>query len=172
MSYKLEYIWLDGYQPEPNLRSKTKVVSSEPGDPSDCPEWGFDGSSTEQAAGDDSDCLLKPVRLAPDPARRDGFLVLCEVLSADTTPHSTNIRSTFEDDEDFWFGFEQEYTLMLNGLPLGFPADGYPGPQGPYYCSVGTDNWTAQTAGTSEATLEVTDDGPDGSPALKLTVTE
>ncbi|HJN17979.1 MAG TPA: carbohydrate binding domain-containing protein [Armatimonadota bacterium] len=38
--------------------------------------------------------------------------------------------------------------------------------------SVGTDNWTAQTAGTSEATLEVTDDGPDGSPALKLTVTE
>ena len=141
MSYKLEYIWLDGCQPEPRIRGKTKIVDSEPSDPSDCPEWGFDGSSTEQAAGDDSDCLLRPVRLARDPARSgDGFLVLCEVYSADDTPHPSNVRSTFEDDDDFWFGFEQEYTLMLNGLPLGFPTDGYPGPQGPYYCSVGTGN--------------------------------
>ena len=69
MSYKLEYIWLDGYKPEASLRSKTKIVSSEPGSPSDCPEWSFDGSSTEQAAGDSSDCLLKPVRMVPDPAR-------------------------------------------------------------------------------------------------------
>jgi len=140
MSFKLEYIWLDGYSPEPNLRSKTKIVSSEPAGPSDCPEWGFDGSSTEQAAGDNSDCLLRPVRMVPDPARRDGFLVLCEVYGADDSPHETNMRSTFEDDDDFWFGFEQEYTLMVDGLPLGFPADGFPGPQGPYYCSVGIDN--------------------------------
>ena len=140
MSYKLEYIWLDGCQPEPHIRGKTKIVESEPSDPSDCPEWGFDGSSTEQASGDNSDCLLKPVRLVPDSARRNGFLVLCEVYSADDTPHPSNVRATFEDDDDFWFGFEQEYTLMLNGLPLGFPTDGYPGPQGPYYCSVGIDN--------------------------------
>ena len=142
MSYKLEYIWLDGYQPEPHLRSKTKVVSEEPSDPSDCPDWGFDGSSTEQADGDDSDCLLKPVRLVPDPARRNGFLVLCEVYSADDTPHSSNIRATFEDDDDFWFGFEQEYTIIDpdTGRPLGFPKEGFPAPQGPYYTSVGTQN--------------------------------
>ena len=140
MSYKLEYIWLDGYKPEASLRSKTKIVSSEPGSPSDCPEWSFDGSSTEQAAGDSSDCLLKPVRMVPDPARKNGFLVLCEVLNAAGEVHPSNVRGTFEDDSDFWFGFEQEYTIMDDGLPLGFPKGGYPGPQGPYYCSVGTNN--------------------------------
>ena len=67
MGYKLEYIWLDGYKPEPSLRSKTKIVNSEPSDVSDCPEWSFDGSSTEQAEGSSSDCLLKPVRMVPDP---------------------------------------------------------------------------------------------------------
>ena len=111
MSYKLEYIWLDGYTPEPSLRSKTKIVDSEPGSPSDCPEWAFDGSSTEQAEGHSSDCLLKPVRMVPDPDRRDASLVLCEVLNPDGSPHASNIRGTFEDDEDFWFGFEQEYFL-------------------------------------------------------------
>ena len=140
MSYKLEYIWLDGYTPEPSLRSKTKIVDSEPGSPSDCPEWAFDGSSTEQAEGHSSDCLLKPVRMVPDPDRRDASLVLCEVLNPDGSPHASNIRGTFEDDEDFWFGFEQEYTIMDGERPLGFPPDGYPGPQGPYYCSVGTGN--------------------------------
>jgi glutamine synthetase len=140
MSYKLEYIWLDGYQPESNLRSKTKIVSSEPSSPEDCPEWSFDGSSTEQAAGDSSDCILKPVRMVPDPARKNAFLVMCEVMSADGSVHPTNARGQFEDDADFWFGFEQEYVLMLDGFPLGFPKDGYPGPQGPYYCSVGHKN--------------------------------
>ena len=140
MPTKLEYIWLDGYQPEPSLRSKTKIVSSEPSDPSDCPEWSFDGSSTEQAEGGSSDCLLKPVRIVPDPGRKDAFLVMTEVLTADGSVHPSNFRGTFQDDSDFWFGFEQEYTLMYNSLPLGFPQGGYPGPQGPYYCSVGTEN--------------------------------
>ena len=140
MSVKLEYIWLDGYKPEASLRSKTKIVKSEPSGPSDCPDWSFDGSSTEQAEGNSSDCLLKPVRMVPDPARENGFLVLCEVLDADGNVHPTNRRGGFEDDTDFWFGFEQEYTIMSGNLPLGFPAGGYPGPQGPYYCSVGTNN--------------------------------
>lgn len=140
MSYKLEYIWLDGYTPEASLRSKTKVVSSEPSSPEDCPEWSFDGSSTEQAEGSSSDCLLKPVRLIGDPQRNNASLVMCEVLNADGSVHASNGRGLFEDDDDLWLGFEQEYTIMQNGRPLGFPTDGYPGPQGPYYCSVGIDN--------------------------------
>ncbi|MFO0914000.1 MAG: glutamine synthetase beta-grasp domain-containing protein [Pirellulales bacterium] len=140
MSYKLEYIWLDGHTPEPNLRSKTKVVSSEPSKPEDCPMWSFDGSSTEQAEGRSSDCLLKPVRLAPDPCRKNAFLVMTEVLTPDGKPHPTNTRALYEDDGELWLGFEQEYTIMVNGRPMGFPPGGFPGPQGPYYCSVGTDN--------------------------------
>jgi len=139
-SYKLEYIWLDGNLPEPSLRSKTKIVRSEPGSPEDCPAWSFDGSSTMQAEGGSSDCILKPVRIVRDVARHNGYLVMCEVLDADGKAHITNTRAKFEDDEDFWFGFEQEYTIMDGTKPLGFPKDGYPGPQGPYYCSVGADN--------------------------------
>jgi glutamine synthetase len=105
--------------------------------------WSFDGSSTEQAEGNSSDCLLKPVALFPDPARNDGWLVMTEVLSADGTPHESNGRATIDDDDDdFWFGFEQEYFLWdpETNLPLGFPANGYPRSQGPYYCSVGAKN--------------------------------
>ena len=140
MSYKLEYIWLDGYTPEPSLRSKTKVVGSEPASFEDCPEWSFDGSSTEQAEGSSSDCLLKPVKMILDPQRNNASLVLCEVLNADGSVHASNGRGTFEDDTDLWLGFEQEYTIMQGAKPLGFPPEGYPGPQGPYYCSVGIDN--------------------------------
>lgn len=140
MSYKLEYLWLDGYKPEPNLRSKTKIVDSEPKSPQDCPGWNFDGSSTQQAEGHSSDCLLKPVRIVRDPIRKNASLVMCEVLSPDGSVHPSNVRGSFEDDSDLWLGFEQEYTLTQDGRPLGFPKDGYPGPQGPYYCSVGTKN--------------------------------
>ena len=139
-SYKLEYVWLDGHRPEPNLRSKTKIVNSLPASAEDCPEWSFDGSSTEQAEGKSSDCLLQPVRMIPDPDRINAFLVMCEVLDSTGAPHPSNTRARFEDDEDFWFGFEQEYTVMKGAKPLGFPEDGYPGPQGPYYCSVGINN--------------------------------
>ena len=105
--------------------------------------WSFDGSSTEQAEGGSSDCLLKPVALFPDPARVDGYLVMTEVLNSDGSPHESNGRATIEDDDnDFWFGFEQEYFLWdpETSLPLGFPTNGYPRPQGPFYCSVGAQN--------------------------------
>ncbi len=139
--YKLEYIWLDGYQPEPNLRSKTKIVESADFPTlAELPEWSFDGSSTEQAEGSSSDCLLKPVKIVPDSQRTNAALVMCEVYSADNTPHPSNTRALFEDDADFWFGFEQEYTIMEGNAPLGFPSGGYPGPQGPYYCSAGHRN--------------------------------
>ncbi|MCE7068453.1 glutamine synthetase beta-grasp domain-containing protein [Dyadobacter sp. CY326] len=140
---KLEYIWLDGYKPTQSLRSKTKIENDFSGKLEDCAMWSFDGSSTEQAPGGSSDCLLKPVYIIPDPQRKNGFLVMCEVLNSDGTPHESNGRALIEDgDNDFWFGFEQEYFLWDNetNKPLGFPANGYPAPQGPYYCSVGASN--------------------------------
>lgn len=142
---KLEYIWLDGYLPTQNMRSKTKMVSSTgfSGLLSDCPVWCFDGSSTQQAEGGSSDCLLKPVAIFPDATRENAYLVMCEVMNPDGTPHPSNARATITDeDEDFWFGFEQEYFIMdkKTMLPLGFPPGGFPGPQGRYYCSVGALN--------------------------------
>ena len=142
---KLEYIWLDGYEPTQSLRSKTKIVDNFSGDLADAPIWSFDGSSTEQADGSSSDCLLKPVAVFPDPDRfgGDGWLIMSEVLSADGTAHPSNGRATIDDDDDdFWFGFEQEYTIIdpETNLPLGFPKGGFPAPQGPYYTSVGTQN--------------------------------
>ncbi len=137
---KLEYIWLDGSKPTQGLRSKTKVVEDFSGKLKDVPVWSFDGSSTEQAPGGSSDLLLKPVAVFTDPGRKHGYLVMTEVMNANGTPHSTNGRATINDsDDDFWFGFEQEYCIWDNetSKPIGFPAGGFPGPQGPYYCSVG-----------------------------------
>ncbi len=140
---KLEYIWLDGYKPTANLRSKTKVEEHEnfQGTLDEIGMWSFDGSSTQQAEGGSSDCLLKPVAIYPDPARRNGYLVMTEVLNADGSAHESNGRATIDDDDnDFWFGFEQEYFLWdpETNLPLGFPRDQTP--QGQFYCSVGGKN--------------------------------
>lgn len=140
---KLEYIWLDGYKPTQSLRSKTKVVSDFSGKLEDCEDWCFDGSSTQQAPGGSSDCILKPVFICLDPQRSNGYLVMCEVMSPDGKAHESNGRATIDDDDDdFWFGFEQEYFLWdpETNKPLGFPANGFPAPQGPYYCSVGVTN--------------------------------
>ena len=136
--YKLEYIWLDGYMPVPNLRGKTliKEYDSFP-TLEDLPDWGFDGSSTMQADGSNSDCILKPIRVFVDPARKNGALVLCEVMNPDGTPHASNKRATILDDDGTWFGFEQEYFFYKDGRPLGFPEHGYPEPQGKYYTGVG-----------------------------------
>ena len=142
---KLEYIWLDGYKPTQNLRSKTKVEDHDDfqGTLEELKNWSFDGSSTRQASGDSSDCVLVPVAIYPDPARVNGYLVMTEVMNADGTAHESNARATIDDvDNDFWFGFEQEYFIMdtKTQLPLGFPVGGYPGPQGMYYCSIGGRN--------------------------------
>ena len=138
---KLEYIWLDGSEPTQSMRSKTMVRKDFSGKLDDCPMWNFDGSSTNQADGSSSDCLLKPVAIFPDPDRNSGYLVMCEVMNADGSPHDTNGRATImEDDDDFWFGFEQEYFLWdpETNLPFGFPRDHTP--QGQFYCSVGAKN--------------------------------
>jgi glutamine synthetase len=140
--YKLEYLWLDGYTPVPNIRSKTQIkeFSSFP-KLSELPIWGFDGSSTQQAEGKSSDCKLHPVAVYPDTTRKNGALVMCEVyMPDDKTPHPSNTRATVLDDPDAWFGFEQEYFFYQDGRPLGFPESGYPAPQGTYYTGVGYSN--------------------------------
>jgi glutamine synthetase len=136
--YKLEYVWLDGYEPIANLRSKTLIKDFE-NFPTleELPDWGFDGSSTKQAEGKSSDCVLKPVACYPDTTRNNGVLVMCEVMNPDGTPHPTNSRATIIDDPGTWFGFEQEYFLFKDGKPMGFPKEGYPEPQGKYYTGVG-----------------------------------
>ena len=130
--FKLEYIWLDGYEPVPNLRGKTKIVEFDRFPTlEELPLWGFDGSSTRQADGSDSDCVLKPVALFPDPARTNGVLVMCEVLLPDGTPHPSNSRATIPDDPDTWFGFEQEYFFYVEGAPARLPGGRrLPGPAG------------------------------------------
>ena len=129
MSYQAEYIWIDGTEPSPLLRSKTKIVA----DGKEPPIWGFDGSSTNQAEGSDSDCVLQPVFVCPDPLRGgDNKLVMCEVLLTDMSPHPTNTRrACAEAAEKYakfepWFGIEQEYTFFQYGRPLGGPRPGSP----------------------------------------------
>ena len=138
--HKLEYLWLDGCNPT-QIRSKTKIVKYFGREGGEAPIWGFDGSSTEQAKGHSSDCVLKPVRVYPNPFDDESSIVLCEVWNPDDTPHSTNTRreleETLEDlesDIDEWVGFEQEYTLYENGWPYGWPPLDEPAPQGDYYC--------------------------------------
>ena len=157
MAFKAEYIWIDGTEPSPSLRSKTKVLA----DGSDLPIWGFDGSSTNQAPGANSDCVLRPVYSCPDPiSGGDNKLVMCEVLLPDMSPHPTNNRaacaevaSKFENQES-WFGIEQEFTLFeADGKqPLGFPEGGFPEAQGPYYCSVGANHNFGRDVSEAHAT--------------------
>src|SRR5271165_4844320 len=104
--YKLEYIWLDGYKPVPNIRGKTLVKDFESFPALEqLPNWGFDGSSTQQAEGHNSDCVLNAVARYLDRPVKIVAIVLCEFLPAALTPHSTNMRATILDDPETWFGF-------------------------------------------------------------------
>ena len=143
MTYRAEYLWIDGAVPTASIRTKTKIVAHD----EEPPIWGFDGSSTNQATGDNSDVVLRPVFTCPDPVRGgDNILVLCEtLLTADLSPHPTNTRSLAKAAYDKYggqeplYGLEQEYTLLdaTTRWPAGFPPSGFPAPQGPYYCAVG-----------------------------------
>ncbi len=147
MIKQAEYLWLDGREPTQRLRSKTRIINEFGENPelSSFPQWSFDGSSTYQSPGTNSDLLLKPVNFVKDPIRGEGnFLVMCEVLNEDGTPHESNrraqLRETLEKGANKlepWFGFEQEYVLFDGIRPLGWPENGYPPPQGPFYCGVG-----------------------------------
>ena len=149
----LEYIWIGGHE---ELRSKTKVMHDEKDSmhlkdskkATDFPEWNYDGSSTDQASGEDSEIVLKPAAIFKDPFRENGQLVLCETFTPDGNPHSTNKRNNAVEifnsnlDAKPWYGLEQEY-FILDGKtkqPLGYFGDDKTAPQGQYYCSVGTEN--------------------------------
>lgn len=154
----LEYIWLDGYahnneRPHDvaNVRSKIKIFHGNITDISSIPRWSFDGSSTMQATGNRSDCILNPVYFVKypiiDKANNDTYIVLCEVLNADGTPHASNTRAALAAVEnkfahtEMWFALEQEYAIYdkYGENPYLWPEKGYPAPQGRYYCGVGAD---------------------------------
>jgi len=160
-----EYIWIGGTGTD--LRSKTRVLDFVPSSPSDLPIWNYDGSSTGQAPGHDSEVIIKPCAIFKDPFRGgNNILVMCDTyqplndgslkpLEVEShTPtfgvHGSNARyaalQIFENPAvksvKPWFGIEQEYTLFEADkvTPLGWPKGGFPGPQGPYYCGVGVEN--------------------------------
>lgn len=139
------YVWIDG---KGGLRSKTRTLKFVPTKVDDLPIWNYDGSSTYQSSGGNSDVYLMPVRIYDDPFRGgQNKLILCESIAYDKTPLPSNTRNSCNvvmeraKEQVPWFGIEQEYSL-LDGedrlKPLGWPSGGFPGPQGPYYCGVGS----------------------------------
>jgi len=146
---KYEYVWLDGYKPEPFLRSKVKAT-----DDRTPPVWSFDGSSTLQAEGSSSDCILIPEQEYKNPLFGDS-LVMCSVQTGEREVHPSNTRHAASKivTDEWWFGFEQEYFLTNpDGSILGW-EEGIPEkPQGEYYCGVGAGNVKGRDI--SEAHLE------------------
>lgn len=139
------YLWIGGSGED--LRGKTRTLEFVPNSPDELPEWNYDGSSTGQAPGNRSEVIIKPRAIFKDPFRLgNNIIVMCDCWDTEGKPIATNTRypaSLIMDqakDHKPWFGMEQEYTIFtMNGHPFGWPSDGTPGPQGPYYCSVGAD---------------------------------
>ena len=137
------YVWIDGSGE--TMRSKVKVLETKPSKVEDLPQWNYDGSSCYQANGDNSDVYITPVKMYPCPfTRGDNLLVLCETYNYLQETMPTNHRKQCLEimekakEEKPWFGIEQEYTLFsFDKHPFGWPKNGFPGPQGPYYCGVG-----------------------------------
>ncbi|KAK9821964.1 hypothetical protein WJX81_006441 [Elliptochloris bilobata] len=158
LAQRAEYIWADGLEGSDSkglvfneMRSKTKVIQKPITslDPKDFSDWSYDGSSTGQAEGNNSDCILRPAAVYPDPIRGgEDVLVLCSVYNPDNTAHATNTRALLENlltpamiAEKPLYGFEQEYTMLeKSGNVHGWPLGGYPAPQGPFYCGVGSES--------------------------------
>ena len=145
-----EYVWIDA---DGGYRCKTRVFQGAAPELEKLPNWNYDGSSTGQAPGEDSEVIIKPVAVYHDPFRGgDHILVLTDTYDPEGTPIPTNTRAPAKEifdakpEEEPWFGIEQEYTLFKDGTPLGWPSSsarsfggpttqlGFPGAQGPYYC--------------------------------------
>lgn len=147
------YVWIDGTGE--NLRCKDRVLQKQIKYAEEVPNWQYDGSSTYQALGGNSDTALIPRTLYKDPfkAGANDVIVLCDTYKPDGSPSDSNHRAKFMEnyetqvvkDQNPWFGIEQEYTFLdVEGRPLGWPAAGFPAPQGPYYCGVGADKVLAR----------------------------
>ncbi|KAJ7980145.1 Glutamine synthetase [Quillaja saponaria] len=156
-----EYIWIGGSGID--LRSKSRTISKPVEHPSELPKWNYDGSSTGQAPGEDSEVILYPQAIFRDPFRGGPYTdltklvhysnfvmkVICDTYTPQGEPIPTNKRHKAAEifrnpkviAEVPWYGIEQEYTLLQTDVnwPLGWPVGGYPGPQGPYYCGAGAD---------------------------------
>lgn len=142
----IEYIWIGGNN---ELRSKTKVINKQINSIGEIPDWNFDGSSTSQADGGDSEILIKPKAMFDDPFRGGSHkLVLCDTYTPANKPLFNNNRVWAEElfnqkrVEEPWFGLEQEYFLFQpmhddTIIPYGFHGKKK---QGQYYCGVGPDN--------------------------------
>ena len=159
----LEYIWLGG---KDEFRSKSKIMKkADMGTISgwnelhrcigleNIPEWNYDGSSTEQAFGLDTEVILSPVKVIPSPfplnvncrlkcisncnCNCTSYLVLCETFRYDDNLNRVPLfdrsaREIFQKNPDLkpWFGLEQEYFMVGESIPNQLV-------QGPYYCGVG-----------------------------------
>ncbi|PON82329.1 Glutamine synthetase [Trema orientale] len=144
-----EYIWIGGSGLD--IRSKARTLPRPESDPAKLPKWNYDGSSTDQAPGDDSEVILHPQAVFKDPFRRgNNILVTCDAYTPTGEPipfnkrHNAAMIFSHPDvvAEEPWYGIEQEYTLLQKDVkwPIGWPVGGFPGPhQGPYYCGVGAD---------------------------------
>ena len=81
-----EYVWIGGNN---ELRCKTKTLERSPLSIKELPVWNFDGSSTEQAPGSDSEVLLVPCAIYKDPFRAGpsgsskNIIVLCDCYKPD-----------------------------------------------------------------------------------------
>lgn len=139
------YLWIDGTGE--NVRLKDRVLDFVPKTVAELPKWQYDGSSTYQAAGENSDTTLFPRAIYKDPFKpgKNDILVVCDTYQSDGKPTESNKRAALmeamnkvEKEHEPWFGIEQEYTLLdIDGRPFGWPENGFPAPQGPYYCAVG-----------------------------------
>ena len=145
MVFLAEYIWIGGNN---ELRSKCRVMNECDKDSvSFYPDWNYDGSSTGQAIGSDSEVIMKPRAIFKCPFRRgENRMVLCDTYLPNGEPHITNHRAGAVEifdrkpDEEPWFGLEQEYFLvdLKTGKPLG--CDSSIPAQGQFYCGVGGGN--------------------------------
>ncbi len=125
-----EYIWIDDVG---KTRSKTMVIDSSFNIPlSNLPIWNYDGSSTGQAKGKNTEVILYPIKIVTDPLRNNSWLVLCDIDTKYST--RTNAAQVFDkyDSLDFWFGLEQEYFILNEIENISLDKK-----QGQYYCGVG-----------------------------------
>ena len=141
--YLLDYVWIGGNN---ELRSKTRVVDKEVTDITEVSIWNYDGSSTAQAVGTDSEVMIIPRALYNDPFRGNPHkIVLCETQKPDGTylenSHRHWAKQQFDTklDEVPWFGLEQEYFIIdpKTKVPLGYNKNDT---QGQFYCSAGAEN--------------------------------